>query len=280
MKPRCLEAHLRWYRDTSNRGDARPDLEIDRFCLERGEIVALIGESGAGKSTLLYALAGALPHFRRKNGDSGFVSLDQATWRPGLVSPLACTAREEMVLCLQDASKSLDYRLDIGSQLECVKRLARRCGTDIWLNSSEFMSSFGFEADSIFRRHANELSGGMKQISYLMLALSRRMCFYLLDEPSASLDPLRVRTLANWLRKLKGYGAGVLVVTHDLNFAARVADRGLSMHDGRIVEAFSPVSTCAIRHDRTLELFEAHELAVADASQNADLAGHCNENKV
>ena len=81
-----------------------------------------------------------------------------------------------------------------------------------------------------------QLSGGQKQRVAIGRALAlnpKLMCF---DEPTSALDPALTDDIANLIKSLKGQGMSMLIITHDMTFAEKVADRIVSMEQGQIVE--------------------------------------------
>lgn len=170
--------------------------------IETGERVALMGASGVGKSTVLRACAGLI----------------QPT-RGAVVVP-------EGVALLGQRPDDYFVRERVGAELpgEPGREALRAVGLDV-------------PADADPR----DLSGGQRQRLALAIAMAGRGAGGLppglvcLDEPTRGLDPARKRTLAAWLGDLAKAGAGLVVATHDVEFAAGLADRVVLMARGRIV---------------------------------------------
>ena len=203
---------------------------LDNVSLELrpGEVVAVVGPNGAGKSTLLRAMSGEL------RPSAGTVTLDGrplAAWHPvdlarrrAVVSQAAylafpMTGREVVALGrlpLHATAQSARDGLAVDMALEAVG------------------------AASLAAQRYATLSGGERQRIQIARALAQldgatKPAALLLDEPTASLDIRHVGVVLRLLRRLAEQGVSVMVVLHDLNEAAFVADRVLVMAGGRRV---------------------------------------------
>jgi energy-coupling factor transport system ATP-binding protein len=173
------------------------DLKIDR-----SERVALMGRNGAGKSTLLRTLAGLVTPVRGKTEVSG-----------------------EMALLTQNPSDYL-VRERVGDELPGDEGLAalRIVGLEHKVDSDP-----------------RDLSGGERQRLALAIALAGRMegdelpGLVALDEPTRGMDRARRQDLVELIEGLAGRGAGVVVATHDVEFASAFAERVVLMGDGVVI---------------------------------------------
>jgi len=215
----ALDLRGLWVRPGS--GDAI--LDGVELVVGRGETVAIFGPSGAGKSTLLRALF-----------DRGALESDGFEVSIGKLD-----ADAELALVPQRGAP-FDH-LDVGGNL----RLALRHGTEPSENETERVRSLledvGLDPSWAKKRRASSaLSGGQAQRLAVARALAsgRRIVFF--DEPSVGLDPLRVEQLAVQLARLGDADASVVVVTHDMDFAAAFADRALLLEDGKLRELAVP----------------------------------------
>ena len=183
-------------------GDARREvLRGIEVAIHSGEKVALMGRNGAGKSTLLRAAAGAVkPAAGSIEAPGGCALLPQ--------SPGDLFVHERVGDELPDVSGA--------RALESV--------------------GLGWAVDSDPR----DLSGGERERLALAIVMAGReqgarpglVC---LDEPTRGMDQPRKRELGEWLAELAGAGSAVLVATHDVEFAARFADRVLLLGDGELI---------------------------------------------
>lgn len=198
--------------------------------LRPGETVALVGPNGAGKSTVLRLLSRVL----RPQG--GELELDGASLaklpRRALARRLAVVPQggalpegfraHEIALMGRTPHLGL-VRTERPGDHAAVEAAMRR--TDTW---------------RLRGRRVEELSGGERQRLLLARALAQEPAYLLLDEPTSHLD-LRYQVEAvRFVRAEVARGLGALVVLHDLNLAARAADRLLVLARGRIVAAGTP----------------------------------------
>lgn len=207
-----------------------PALDQVSFSLERGEFVAVAGPNGSGKTTLLRALLGLVPV------QHGRVTLDGRPLRSWSRRELAETVgampqREEPAFPLTVEEAVLMGRWSRLGPVAATGPDDRRAITDALARCD----LAGFE-----RRAIDTLSGGEWQRARLARALAVEPRLLLLDEPSAALDIGHEMALFELLASLVRDGLGLLVITHDLNLAARYADRMLLLHQGQPVAAGTP----------------------------------------
>ncbi len=201
--------------------------------LHTGEVTALVGPNGAGKSTLLkVALEGA------QRGEVRWFGRPFAEWsRRQLARQVAYLAQSPGALPGQSVHEVLAsgrsaywgwFGVESPADREAVDAVAEELHLTEWL-----------------RRPIDTLSGGQRQRVFLGRCLTQLHgqpnAAVLLDEPDTFLDLARAAELGALVRSLaKRRGLGVLVASHDLNLAARVADRIVLMSRGRVVAAGTP----------------------------------------
>ncbi|MDO5052472.1 MAG: ABC transporter ATP-binding protein [Pseudoclavibacter sp.] len=191
--------------------------------LRAGEIVALIGFNGAGKTTLMRLALGMLPLER------GRVSLFGES--PERLS----AASRRRIGSLLDAPFAYP-ELRVHENLRLVRLLrgapagAERRAIEAW------------GLGPVAGRRARALSLGNRQRLGLAAALLHEPELVLLDEPGNGLDPLGVLLLREALRRRRRAGAAVLIGSHHLDEAARLADRVLVMNEGRIIARLDPAA--------------------------------------
>ncbi|WP_461083992.1 ABC transporter ATP-binding protein [Streptomyces deserti] len=212
------------------------------FDVADGECLALIGESGCGKSVLASALLGLLPANAQtageaRLGDLDLLSADERT--------LARTVRGRLIgLIPQSPAAHLTPVRTIRSHLEeTVAALTGIRGREA-LRSAALMAAerAAFPADHL-DRHPHQLSGGLAQRAATALALVGDAPLLLADEPTTGLDRDLVDRTVDELRRhvdtpgdTHPTGRALLMITHDLAAAERIADRIAVMYAGRIVE--------------------------------------------
>jgi ABC-type polar amino acid transport system ATPase subunit len=214
--------------------DGRDVLQGLTVEVRRGEVVALMGRSGAGKTSALRAVA-ALERF-----DGGRIVVDGFALEPGPVPPESrlepLRRRVGLVFqghalfahlsALENVALALTHVL--GRRREEAEDAARRL-----LDSLDV----GARAGAL----PSQLSGGEAQRVAIARALALDPPVLLMDEPTAALDPARRGALGRTLRGVvtEGVGRGLLIATHDAEFARACADRVAILADGTVVEAGS-----------------------------------------
>jgi peptide/nickel transport system ATP-binding protein len=205
------------------------------FDVAPGECLALIGESGCGKSVLVSALLGLLPANARTAGSALLGDLDLLTADETV---LARTVRGRRIgLVPQSPAAHLTPVRTIRSHLEeTVAQLTGVRGRAALRTAAERAAErAAFPADHL-DRHPHELSGGLAQRAATALALVGGAPLLLADEPTTGLDRDLVDRTVDELRRHVDADRALLMITHDLAAAARVADRVAVMYAGRIVE--------------------------------------------
>jgi putative ABC transport system ATP-binding protein len=192
--------------------------------LQRGELLALLGESGSGKSTLLNGLAALEPL------DEGRVLLDGQDLLRLDEAGQAALRRERLGFVFQafHVLPHLTVRDNIGLPLLLQ---GRPDATRV----EEMLAAVGLSDKA--RQLPRELSGGQLQRVAIARALVHRPSLVLADEPTGNLDPRHADQVMQLLRQqLQQQGAACLLVTHSAH-AAALADRRLRLEGGQLVDA-------------------------------------------
>lgn len=202
------------------------DLTIDR-----GSFVAIIGPNACGKSTLLRTIARLLPAL------AGSVLLDGRDIRDRGAKELA----RELGLLSQSAEAPDGMRV---ADLIARGRYPHRRPFASWSESDEQAVHRAMQRTSVIEladRPVDELSGGQRQRVWLAMALAQETDVLLLDEPTTFLDITHQLDMLDLFRAInREQGATVVAVLHDLNQAARYADRIVAMRDGAIIRTGTP----------------------------------------
>lgn len=201
--------------------------------VERGEMLALVGESGCGKTSTAQSL------LRLVDKQSGTVRLDGQDV-DALGSRALVSLRRRMQLVYQDPYEALDPRFRVRQTVE-EALLIHKIGASRAERRElviEALETVGLTPPEMFlERFPHELSGGQRQRVAIASALALGPDLLVADEPVSMLD---VSVRAGVLRLLdtlrRERGLGILMITHDLSTAARFADRIAVMYLGRIVE--------------------------------------------
>jgi putative ABC transport system ATP-binding protein len=202
-------------------GEATRVLHGISLSVGAGEMVSVVGPSGSGKSTLLYCLAGLE---RPTAGRVQIAGVDTA----GLSARrLAELRRSSMGFVFQ--SYNLIDSLTAAQNVALPARLARRDVADSAVTAA--LAAVGLEASAAVKPPS--LSGGQQQRVAIARALFAEPAILFADEPTGALDAAAGRVVLDLLRGVRDSGSAVLMVTHDLESAAR-ADRSIVIRDGRV----------------------------------------------
>ena len=197
--------------------------------VDRGEVVVVIGPSGSGKSTLCRAIN------RLEPIDSGVITID------GVPLPAEGRAlarlRADVGMVFQSfnlfSHRSVLENVTLGQRM-----VRRRSKADADRRAMELLDRVGV-ANQAAKMPA-QLSGGQQQRVAIARALAMDPKVMLFDEPTSALDPEMITEVLDVMVGLAEEGMTMIVVTHEMGFARRAADRVLFMADGEIVEEATP----------------------------------------
>jgi ABC-type polar amino acid transport system ATPase subunit len=200
------------------------------FEVDRGQVKVIIGPSGSGKSTLLRCLAMLEPP------DAGEVRLEDQPLSD-LPERALAPHRSEIGMVFQrfNLFQNMTALGNVMCGLVEVRGLGRREARE---RALEFLARVGLEDKA--HQYPDELSGGQQQRVAIARALVMRPKAMLFDEPTSALDVELVREVLDVMETLAREGMTMVVVSHELRFAHRVASSVLMMDDGRIVEEAPP----------------------------------------
>lgn len=210
----------------------RPVLHAVDLALRPGECVALVGPNGSGKSTMLKLLT------NRLQPQAGDATLDG--------QPLSRLGRfalaKAVALVAQEPHTPAGYLVQDVVAMGRTPHLGLfgvRTPDDAEVVSTALRDTNTLELSG---RRVETLSGGERQRVVLARALAQRAGYLLLDEPTNHLDLRYQLELLAFARREAGRGTGVLLVLHDLNLAARVADRLVLLAGGEVLADGPPTS--------------------------------------
>ena len=190
-------------------------LDIDDLTIQRGELFAIVGPSGAGKSTLLRLL-----NFL-ESASAGIIRYkDQPTPSLDLTRQIT-TVFQHPILLHRTVRENVEYGLRLRDQRDDkrVEEIIARVG----------LAAFAASA-------ADSLSGGERQRIALARALVLKPDVLLLDEPTANLDPHNVSLIESIIREENQRGTTILLVTHNVFQAKRLAQRVGLLLNGKMIE--------------------------------------------
>jgi polar amino acid transport system ATP-binding protein len=203
------------------------------FCLKAGTISVLIGKSGSGKSTLLRILAGLT------DPDAGDVEfLGEPVIAGGEHQPAWRKARAQVGMIFQNYT--LWPHMSVRENLALApQRVLGESSRDITKRAKQALGEVGM-AHHLDSR-CTQLSGGERQRVAIARALMMRPKLLLCDEITSALDPPVASEVLGVLSRLKREeGIACIIVTHDMAFAAKAADRLAFFEDGVIAEEGDP----------------------------------------
>lgn len=204
-------------------------LEDINLTVRRGEVVVVIGPSGAGKSTLCRAIN------RLETIDGGTISVD-GVQLPDEGKPLA-RLRADVGMVFQSfnlfAHKTILENVTLGPmQVRGTPKAQAREDAMALLERVGVAN----QADKL----PAQLSGGQQQRVAIARSLAMQPKVMLFDEPTSALDPEMINEVLDVMTDLAKDGMTMIVVTHEMGFARKAANRVVFMADGRIVEENTP----------------------------------------
>lgn len=186
----------------------------------KGEIVALVGETGSGKSSAALAALGLLPPAARLTG---------AVSRGG-----------RLAMIFQDPHAALDPLRPIGAQVAEAIRLNQPLrGAAARAEAERLLRETGLDPQLVSpARHPHTLSGGQRQRVCIAMALACLPDLLVADEPTSALDAdTQAQVMALLVELVRARGMALLLITHDLDLARRVADRIVLLEAGQVRES-------------------------------------------
>lgn len=207
------------------------------FTVDKGEIVAVVGESGCGKSVTALATLGLLPPGLHIEG--GTVIFDSVDLRAGGAAAYAAIRGSGIGYIAQDALGSLDPTHTVDSHLrEVVARHETMSASALKARTRELLQQVQIaDPERVLKLYPHEISGGMAQRINIAIALAGRPRLIIADEPTTALDVTVQSEILQLLRHLqRSTGMSVLIITHNWGVVADIADRAVVMYAGEVVE--------------------------------------------
>lgn len=225
--------------------------------VSRGEVVCMIGPSGSGKSTLLRCINNLVVPDEGKiniNGQAAYYDKIGNRHRHHSEVKIA-GVREKLGMVFQQFNlfPHLNVLQNITVAPIQVKKVPQREANEL---ARELLKKVGLLEKS--HQFPGELSGGQQQRVAIARALAMKPEVMLFDEPTSALDPELVGEVLEVMLQLANDGMTMVIVTHELNFARKVADRIVFIDDGQIVEDNEPdVILVNPQHPRTQDFLRA-----------------------
>ncbi|OXM61664.1 glutamate ABC transporter ATP-binding protein [Amycolatopsis vastitatis] len=195
----------------------------------RGQVVVVLGPSGSGKSTLCRAIN------RLEPINSGEIAVDGV---PLPAEGKALAALRADVGMVFQSFNLFAHKTIVENVMLAPVRVRKVGQAEARKTAMELLERVGIanQAD----KYPAQLSGGQQQRVAIARALAMRPKVMLFDEPTSALDPEMVQEVLDVMTGLAKDGMTMLVVTHEMGFARRAADRVIFMADGEIVEDTTP----------------------------------------
>ncbi|MGD8213867.1 amino acid ABC transporter ATP-binding protein [Aestuariimicrobium sp. Y1814] len=199
--------------------------------VKRGEVVVVLGPSGSGKSTLCRTIN------RLETIESGTITIDGARLPEEGKQLAALRAKVGMVFQSFNlfAHKTILENVTLGPIK--VRKLKSKQADELGM---KLLTRVG--VDNQAHKYPAQLSGGQQQRVAIARALAMDPKVMLFDEPTSALDPEMVNEVLDVMVDLARQGMTMIVVTHEMGFARKAADRVIFMADGAIVEEADPES--------------------------------------
>jgi len=202
--------------------------------VQRGELLVLLGASGSGKSTLLKLIN------RLVEPDQGSLRFDG---QPIDALPVEAL-RRRIGYVIQDVG--LFPHWSVARNIATVPELLGWPAARIAARVDELLALFGLDPQAYRDRYPHQLSGGQQQRVGVARALAADPEALLMDEPFGALDPITRRTLQDELARIhRASGKTIVLVTHDIDEALRLATRIVLLDHGRVVQAGTPAQLLA-----------------------------------
>lgn len=225
------------------------DLEVLKgidFCLEKGNVLALIGPSGSGKTTLLRCL-----NFLEKPTEGKIAVGNEVMFDSNNTTALneKDIRKKRLHFGLVFQSFNLFPQYTVLQNIMLAPKLHIKERTDYKTNKTELLKEIEEKAYSLLDRidmrnkadsYPCQLSGGQQQRVAIARALALQPEILCFDEPTSALDPELTGEVLKVIRNLKSSNTTMVVVTHEMDFAKSVADKIIFMADGVIEEEGTP----------------------------------------
>lgn len=234
-----------WFRYEKNLPDVLKGLSLT---VKKGEFYAILGGNGGGKSTVLSVMASHLKSYRGKINSHGKIGM---------------LPQNPQSLFTEKTVKS-----DISQMGEDISSVVSMC-----------------ELEDLLERHPYDLSGGESQRTALAKVLMTKPDILLFDEPTKGFDVHFKEKFADIIAELKASGTTIIMVSHDIEFCAKYADRCALLFDGKIVNCDAPREFFSGKSFYTTAANRMARTVIPDAIVAEDIISACGgkmpcENKI
>ena len=218
--------HLKVNFQKGNKVVALNDASLD---IHSGEVVVLVGPSGSGKSTLLRCLT----LLQKPTAGKIFFKDEEITNHKSDINK----HRQKIGMVFQHFNLFNNMTV-LDNMILAPTKLLKKSKEEATAKAIALLQRVGLQ-DRI-NSYPSQLSGGQKQRVAIVRALMMEPEIMLFDEPTSALDPEMVKEVLDVMNELASDGMTMCVVTHEMNFARKVADRIIFLEDGKIIEEDTP----------------------------------------
>lgn len=208
------------------------------WTLERGEVLAILGESGSGKSVSAAAIMGILdsPPAEIVSGEILFAGQDLLRCSPDFRRQIN---GKRIAMIFQDPLAHLNPVYRVGWQVAEAMINHGVAKAEAHAQAVELLAKVGLpDPPAAAKKYPHQFSGGQRQRIMIAMALAFEPDVLIADEPTTALDVTVQAQILALLGKLRAEtGMGLLIITHDLGVVAEVADRVVVMNSGQVVES-------------------------------------------
>ena len=193
--------------------------------VQKGEVVVVCGPSGSGKSTLIKCVNGLEPV------QEGTITVDGDEVTAKRANLTALRSRIGMVF---QHFELYPHMTVLENLCLAQEKVLKRSRAEAVARSEKLLARVGM-ADHA-KKHPSQLSGGQQQRIAIARSLAMDPIAMLFDEPTSALDPEMIKEVLDVMVELAREGMTMMVVTHEMGFARKVADRVIFMDEGAIIE--------------------------------------------
>ena len=209
------------------------------YKLDRGEVLAVVGESGCGKSVMSQSIMGLLPPYTGKIKE-GTILLNGRDVTKLSDKEMEKVRGYEVGMIFQDPMTTLNPTMQVGKQIaEGIVKHQKLDKKAAFEKAIEMLQLVEIpNARERAHQYPHEFSGGMRQRAMIAIALACNPDLLIADEPTTALDVTIQAQVLDLMKNIREKtNAAIMIITHDLGVVANMAERILVMYAGKIVEA-------------------------------------------